>query len=165
MKEDEYRRRNIRKAWQVWMAMPPEQRKRRPFSNETAAEPGPPPPYRDEEAQDQQRNPREIRGQGRAFGGDAVAYYQEHYAGLTRGQLHDQAPRFYDYLRRHGLLGHIPLKPKVRFPDPLDFLPGTLRRDDAPTASAGGAAVLFLPAAARPAGSNPLCRAGSGRRR
>jgi hypothetical protein len=103
MKDNDYRRRNVRKAREAWMAMPPEQRKRRWVSKDTESDPEPP------------------RRQGRPFGGDAVAYYHEYYAGLTRGQLHDQAPGLYAHCRRNRLLGHIPLKAKVSFPDPRAF--------------------------------------------
>lgn len=111
MKDDDHRRRNIRKALQVWMAMPPEQRKRRWIAKDTVPdwEPEPLPP------------PRRQRQSRQAFAGEAMAYYRRHHAGLTRGQLHDQDPRFYGYLHRHGLLGLIPLKPRVSFPDPLAY--------------------------------------------
>lgn len=55
------------------------------------------------------------------FGGDPLAYYRQHYAGLTRGQVRDQEPGLYKKLRLAGLLAYIPLKPRIRFDDPVAY--------------------------------------------
>ena len=46
----------------------------------------------------------------RDFGDDPVAYYQEHYDGLIRGQLKKEDPSLYNRLREDRLLEHVPLK-------------------------------------------------------
>lgn len=37
-------------------------------------------------------------------------FYNEHYSGLTRGELIEEDRSFYDRLRLDGLLEHVPLK-------------------------------------------------------
>jgi len=49
-------------------------------------------------------------GRPRKYGDDPVAYYQEHFPGLTRGQLKNESSGLYNRLWRDGLLKHIPLK-------------------------------------------------------
>ena len=44
------------------------------------------------------------------FGEDPVAYYQEHYNGVTRGELQKQNRSLYNRLRKDGLLENIPKK-------------------------------------------------------
>ncbi|MBI2665891.1 hypothetical protein HYX12_04685 [Candidatus Woesearchaeota archaeon] len=44
------------------------------------------------------------------FGNDPVAYYQEHHAGLTRGELARQDPGLYQRLWKDGLLDNVPIK-------------------------------------------------------
>ena len=48
----------------------------------------------------------------RDFGKDPVAYYEEHYSGLARGQLHKEDRSLYNRLWKDGLLENVPLKKK-----------------------------------------------------
>ncbi|MDP3733757.1 MAG: hypothetical protein Q8R37_00880 [Nanoarchaeota archaeon] len=61
----------------------------------------------------------------RHFGDDPLVYlfyYQQHYAGLTRGQLKKKDQSLYCRLRRDGLLSHIPIMQEHRdFGDPLAY--------------------------------------------
>lgn len=58
----------------------------------------------------------------RNFGDDPLAYYQEHYAGLTRGQLKKKDQSLYCRLHQDGLLSHLPLQQVHRdFGDPLVY--------------------------------------------
>jgi len=52
----------------------------------------------------------------RDFGEDALAYYHEHYDGLSRGQLQEENESLYIRLRRDGLLVHV-----LVFLEPRDF--------------------------------------------
>ncbi len=51
----------------------------------------------------------EVRKQSSKFGNDPVAYYQQHHAGLTRGQLAKQYPGLYQRLWKDGLLENVPV--------------------------------------------------------
>ena len=42
------------------------------------------------------------------YGDDPVAYYHEHYQGMTRGELHKKDSGLYQRLRRGKLLGEVP---------------------------------------------------------
>lgn len=42
-----------------------------------------------------------------------LLYYQEHYAGLTRGQLQREDPSLYQMLRKSEMLEHIPLQARL----------------------------------------------------
>jgi hypothetical protein len=53
-------------------------------------------------------NIREINIRHSPFGQDPVTYYNQHYKGLTRGQLAKQNSGLYNRLWRDGLLEHVP---------------------------------------------------------
>ena len=63
-------------------------------------------PHFDHEASERGRRRTEVS----RFGNDPVAYYQEHYAGLTRGQLQKQELSLYQRLWKDGLLDNVPTK-------------------------------------------------------
>ncbi|MBI2147044.1 hypothetical protein HYU19_01045 [Candidatus Woesearchaeota archaeon] len=52
---------------------------------------------------------RRARTEVSRFGNDPFAYYQEHHAGLTRGQLWKQDQSLYQRLRSDGLLDQVPV--------------------------------------------------------
>ena len=50
------------------------------------------------------------RGRPSKYGDDPIAYYNEHYSGLTRGELSKENSSLYQRLWRDQLLGFVPLK-------------------------------------------------------
>ncbi len=50
------------------------------------------------------------RGRPSKYGDDPIAYYNEHYSGLTRGELSKENSSLYQRLWRDQLLGSVPLK-------------------------------------------------------
>jgi hypothetical protein len=57
----------------------------------------------------------------RDYGGDPLAYYREHYPGVTRGELAKKDPLFYNVLRYHRLLNNIPKVRRDYGGDPLAY--------------------------------------------
>lgn len=54
------------------------------------------------------KNKSEVEREKSPYGINALSYYREHYAGLTRGQLKSKRPGLYARLRKDGLLKHVP---------------------------------------------------------
>lgn len=61
------------------------------------------------------------RSRPQKHGVDPLAYYHEHHAGLTRGELAIVVPGLYQHLWRDGLLGSIPTKSSRFGVDPLAY--------------------------------------------
>jgi RHS repeat-associated protein len=65
--------------------------------------------------------PEAKRGRPLKYRDDSLAYYREHYPGLTRSQLQDQAPGLYRRLLKEGLISGVPKGPSIFGDDPLAY--------------------------------------------